>query len=70
MNHVGTATACPAENHVGTAALGCPAEQSSAASVSPIHVCPPNLADQTGLCSETGPTGMRMPRRQVTTITV
>jgi len=54
--------------HVGTAALGCPAEQGSALSGVEVDVFLLHINDKAGFRSETGPTGMRMPRRQVTTI--
>jgi hypothetical protein len=54
--------------HVGTALLDCPAEQGSALSGVEVDVFLLHINDKAGFRSETGPTEMRMPRRQVTTI--
>src|ERR1700722_7982759 len=51
--------------------LGCPAEQSeaiSAATVSRKHQHLTQFADKPGFCSETGPTGILVPRGRATTI--
>jgi len=70
MNHVGQVNQVDQDEHVKTAASAVRQSEARRSDHSPLQKCAhfTRFADKTGLCFETEPGGMRMPRGQVTTI--